>query len=103
MKVHKIPPVVLKAVIDAPSKDLNEIERVFMSIPKELRAALLPYQIEGVLFGLQQGGRAIIGDEMVGTLWAFRCLLLAKAQTNLLRYVMRHEITHIMSAKQVCV
>jgi hypothetical protein len=63
--VHKIPAVVLKTVTDAPGKDLNEGEKIFLSIPGDLRAALLPYQIEGVLFGLHQGGRAIIGDEMV--------------------------------------
>ena len=65
LKVHKIPAVVLKSVTEAPPKDLDDGEKIFMSIPEDLRAALLPYQIEGVLFGLQQGGRAIIGDEMV--------------------------------------
>jgi hypothetical protein len=65
LRVHKIPPVVLETVRNAPPQHFNEGEQLFMSIPGDLRAALLPYQIEGVLFGLKQGGRAILGDEMV--------------------------------------
>ena len=33
-------------------------------IPQPLREALMPFQKEGVLFGVRQGGRALIADEM---------------------------------------
>ena len=41
-----------------------EVERRFNSIPRRLRAALYPFQREGVRFVIAHGGRALIGDEM---------------------------------------
>src|SRR5687767_10804952 len=33
-------------------------------MPAALRAALMPFQLEGVMFGLQRQGRVLIADEM---------------------------------------
>eukprot|EP00961_Rhodomonas_salina_P157402 2119673-Rhodomonas_salina.3 len=33
-------------------------------LPTHLRKALMPFQVDGVKFGIAQGGRCIIGDEM---------------------------------------
>jgi len=38
--------------------------RLYASLPPRLEAALMPFQREGVRFGLRHGGRALIGDEM---------------------------------------
>ena len=37
---------------------------LYASLPPRLEAALMPFQREGVRFGLRRGGRALIGDEM---------------------------------------
>ena len=42
----------------------EEVERQMGSMPPVLRKALLPFQVEGVRFGLRRGGRCLIADEM---------------------------------------
>jgi SNF2 family DNA or RNA helicase len=39
-------------------------EKVSLSLPPALGMALMPFQQEGVIFGVQHGGRVLIGDEM---------------------------------------
>ena len=41
-----------------------DADAAFDAIPTCLRAALLPFQVEGVRFALHRGGRALIADEM---------------------------------------
>lgn len=41
-----------------------EVEDRYGRIPPELEAILLPFQKEGVLFGLRRSGRLLIADEM---------------------------------------
>ena len=42
----------------------EEAEERMQRIPRPLREALMPFQREGVLFGVRHGGRALIADEM---------------------------------------
>ena len=42
----------------------EEAEARMQRIPRPLREALMPFQREGVLFGVRHGGRALIADEM---------------------------------------
>ena len=48
----------------APHCSDNEIEELLKKLPKILKDALLPFQLEGVRFGLQRGGCCLIADEM---------------------------------------
>lgn len=42
----------------------EEVERRLETIPKPLRKALMPFQEEGIRFGLERQGRVLIADEM---------------------------------------
>ncbi|KAH9318525.1 hypothetical protein KI387_020294, partial [Taxus chinensis] len=42
----------------------DEVNRLLASLPKNLKKGLLPFQMEGVKFGLRRGGRCLIADEM---------------------------------------
>ncbi|CAA6657426.1 unnamed protein product [Spirodela intermedia] len=48
----------------APHLSNNEIDELLSKLPKVLKDALLPFQLEGVRFGLQRGGSCLIADEM---------------------------------------
>lgn len=41
-----------------------EVEQMIEKIPPTLRERLLPFQLEGVRFGLRRGGKCLIADEM---------------------------------------
>lgn len=43
----------------------EEVERRHAALPPWLASALLPFQHEGVRFGLERGGRVLLADEMV--------------------------------------
>lgn len=45
-------------------QDGPEAQDRYARIPSDLEAVLLPFQREGVLFGLRRGGRVLIADEM---------------------------------------
>ena len=40
------------------------VDELIGKLPKMLVDALLPFQLHGVNFGLQRGGRCLIADEM---------------------------------------
>lgn len=42
----------------------DEVDVLLGKLPKILREALLPFQLDGVKFGLRRGGRCLIADEM---------------------------------------
>uniref|UniRef100_A0A0E0LKL3 Helicase ATP-binding domain-containing protein n=1 Tax=Oryza punctata TaxID=4537 RepID=A0A0E0LKL3_ORYPU len=42
----------------------KEVDELLMKLPQRLRDALLPFQLEGVRFGLRRHGRCLIADEM---------------------------------------
>lgn len=42
----------------------EKVDEVLMELPKSLLNALLPFQLDGVRFGLRRGGRCLIADEM---------------------------------------
>jgi SNF2 family DNA or RNA helicase len=43
----------------------SEVEASYVKgMPVSLAAALMPFQHEGVMFGLARGGRCLIADEM---------------------------------------
>ncbi|XP_040382387.1 DNA annealing helicase and endonuclease ZRANB3 isoform X2 [Oryza brachyantha] len=42
----------------------KEVDELLTKLPQHLRDALLPFQLEGVRFGLQRNGRCLIADEM---------------------------------------
>ena len=42
----------------------DEVDDLIGKLPKMLLDALLPFQLDGVKFGLQRGGRCLIADEM---------------------------------------
>jgi hypothetical protein len=42
----------------------EQVEDLLSSLPASLYNALLPFQLEGVRFGLRRGGRCLIADEM---------------------------------------
>ena len=58
-------PDILKAVIAAAARAPDDSER-YAHVPSALETQLMPFQREGVRFVLRHGGRALIGDEMVG-------------------------------------
>eukprot|EP00899_Mesostigma_viride_P005787 jgi/Mesvir1/15209/Mv06441-RA.1 len=41
-----------------------QVDALLRNLPGSLRDALLPFQLEGVRYGLSRGGRCLIGDEM---------------------------------------
>ncbi|KAL9227343.1 hypothetical protein vseg_003040 [Gypsophila vaccaria] len=42
----------------------DKVEEMISKLPKKLLSILLPFQLEGLKFGLQRGGRCLIADEM---------------------------------------
>ncbi|KAL6175451.1 hypothetical protein ACLB2K_052092 [Fragaria x ananassa] len=42
----------------------DKVDELIGKLPKKLFDSLLPFQLEGVRFGLQRGGRCLIADEM---------------------------------------
>ena len=42
----------------------DTVDLIFQKIPNMLRRSLMPYQVEGVKFGLSRNGRVLLGDEM---------------------------------------
>ena len=42
----------------------DAVELIFQKIPEKLRRSLMPYQVEGVKFGISRNGRILFGDEM---------------------------------------
>ncbi|GFZ03537.1 SNF2 domain-containing protein [Actinidia rufa] len=42
----------------------EKVDEFLKKLPKTLLDALMPFQLEGVRFGLQRGGRCLIADEM---------------------------------------
>jgi hypothetical protein len=60
-----LPPLhdVATKVLTAGGKLVDESPR-YERLPERLRSALLPFQVEGVRFGLRNGGRLLLGDEM---------------------------------------
>lgn len=42
----------------------EQVDELLGKLPKSLRDALLPFQLEGIKFGLRRGGRCLIADEM---------------------------------------
>ena len=61
-----------KAKADARSlEELGACEAMMYLLPAGLRRTLLPFQRDGVLFGLRRKGRCIIADEMgTGKVWS---------------------------------
>ena len=41
-----------------------EVEQLLLNLPPRLSKTLLPFQKDGVKFGLQRGGRCLLADEM---------------------------------------
>ena len=45
----------------------EDVERMLnCNMPSSLRKALMPFQVEGIRFGLQRQGRCLIADEVRG-------------------------------------
>lgn len=42
----------------------EQVDELLEKLPKTLRDALLPFQLEGVRFSLRRGARCLIADEM---------------------------------------
>jgi SNF2 family DNA or RNA helicase len=42
----------------------SEVELLLLNLPPRLSKTLLPFQQDGVKFGLQRGGRCLLADEM---------------------------------------
>lgn len=42
----------------------DKVDELIGMLPKRLLDALLPFQLDGVRFGLRRGGRCLIADEM---------------------------------------
>ncbi|KAJ8753320.1 hypothetical protein K2173_019719 [Erythroxylum novogranatense] len=42
----------------------EEVDELIAKLPRKLLDALLPFQVDGLRFGLQRGGRCLIADEM---------------------------------------
>ncbi|EPS62667.1 hypothetical protein M569_12124, partial [Genlisea aurea] len=42
----------------------EKVDELLLKLPKSLLNSLLPFQLEGVRFGLRRGGRCLIADEM---------------------------------------
>ena len=66
LEANALPYHTLKHIRALPSKlaDDGTVERRFLRIPATLRAALLPFQTEGVKFGIRRQGNVLIADEM---------------------------------------
>lgn len=66
MVVHKFSQVVGDHWIPLMEGHYSEeqVDELLGKLPKSLRDALLPFQLEGIKFGLRRGGRCLIADEM---------------------------------------
>lgn len=42
----------------------EEVDALLKKLPQQIKDALLPFQLEGVMFGLRRRGRCLIADEM---------------------------------------
>lgn len=42
----------------------DEVDKLIGKLPKSLLEVLLPFQLDGIKFGLRRGGRCLIADEM---------------------------------------
>lgn len=42
----------------------EEVHELLKKLPQQIKDALLPFQLEGVMFGLRRRGRCLIADEM---------------------------------------
>lgn len=42
----------------------SEVDQLLLNLPQGLAKTLLPFQREGVKYGLQRGGRCLLADEM---------------------------------------
>lgn len=42
----------------------EEVDELLKKLPQQIKDALLPFQLEGVMFGLRRRGRCLIADEM---------------------------------------
>lgn len=42
----------------------DKVEELIESLPRKLVNSLLPFQLDGLRFGLRRGGRCLIADEM---------------------------------------
>lgn len=42
----------------------EKVDKLMEKLPKSLLEVLLPFQVEGVKYGLRRGGRCLIADEM---------------------------------------
>lgn len=42
----------------------EKVDELIGKLPRKIMETLLPFQLEGVKFGLQRGGRCLIADEM---------------------------------------
>jgi uncharacterized protein (DUF3820 family) len=65
--VHRPPESMIKALASGawPLLNVSEVHRILRCcLPEQLRAALLPFQVEGVMFGIGRGGRCLLADEM---------------------------------------
>lgn len=57
-----------------PAVPPDEVTALYNRMPPWLESALLPFQREGVRFGLERGGRQLLADEMgVGKTVQARC------------------------------
>jgi uncharacterized protein (DUF3820 family) len=65
--VHRPPDSMIKALASGawPLLNVSEVHRILRCcLPEQLRAVLLQFQIEGVMFGIGRGGRCLLADEM---------------------------------------
>jgi hypothetical protein len=59
------PPATLQALSRPASRvPAHEVDERLDRLPRVLRAALYPFQLDGVRFGLARGGRCLIADQM---------------------------------------
>lgn len=62
LHLEPLPDIALRLLAAAAA--LPDDSALYASLPPRLEAALMPFQREGVRFGLRHGGRVLIGDEM---------------------------------------
>lgn len=65
MVLEKFPRAAESGVLGVPNHITDsEVEQLLLKLPPNLSKTLLPFQKEGVKFGLQRGGRCLFADEM---------------------------------------
>lgn len=68
--VQEIPSNTKKIILNIPKyvgqtwASDEEVDELLKKLPPQLKDALLPFQLEGVMFGLRRRGRCLIADEM---------------------------------------